>query len=304
MHRTWAISRSGGPVRWRAKPWPTGGAALLLALMGVATLMVLVTFAEGAIYRAQRGQAIEWGSLLAGRMADWYSCAILVPPLFWITQRWPIGRGNWAGAAAIHLAASLCAAPAKYMLYVPLRAAIEPGFQRTIAEAISADLLGKLMFFWAVIGFLHAVVYYRQEQEARPAPGAAPGGQASRDASGGAADAEARMPRIPFARSDIDWIEAQGNYVLIHAGERRHMLRHTMARTRDWLEPGAFVQVHRSAIVNADAVVSLGAAGNGCYRIGLRGGHEVTSGRAYRAAVVGLPVHSSQQQGVRHSPLC
>ncbi|MCI0675913.1 MAG: ABC transporter permease, partial [Phycisphaerales bacterium] len=59
--------------------------------------------------------------------------------------------------------------------------------------------------------------------------------------------------RIFFLRAEeIDWIEAAGNYVRLHAGKRAHLLRETLAGLEEQLDPARFARVHRSAIVNLD----------------------------------------------------
>jgi two-component system LytT family response regulator len=49
---------------------------------------------------------------------------------------------------------------------------------------------------------------------------------------------------------EIDWIEAAGNYVRLHAGTRAHLLRETMQGLEAHLDPARFARVHRGAIVN------------------------------------------------------
>ena len=56
--------------------------------------------------------------------------------------------------------------------------------------------------------------------------------------------------RIYFVQpSDIDWIEAAGNYVSLHVGDKSYLLRETMHGIEGQLDPDVFVRVHRSTIV-------------------------------------------------------
>ena len=50
--------------------------------------------------------------------------------------------------------------------------------------------------------------------------------------------------------NDVRWIEADGAYVVVHAGGRRHVLRESMSRILDRLGGGHFVRIHRSAGIN------------------------------------------------------
>lgn len=54
--------------------------------------------------------------------------------------------------------------------------------------------------------------------------------------------------------ADIDWIEASGNYVVIHAGRENHVLRETLAAIEAQLSPREFFRVNRSALVRLDRV--------------------------------------------------
>jgi two-component system, LytTR family, response regulator len=54
--------------------------------------------------------------------------------------------------------------------------------------------------------------------------------------------------------TEVDWIEADGNYVVLHAGAKKHRIRLTLGALAGRLDSTRFVQVHRSAIVNLDKV--------------------------------------------------
>ena len=57
---------------------------------------------------------------------------------------------------------------------------------------------------------------------------------------------------VPIA--DISWIEADGAYVVVHVGGKRHVLRESLAEMLQRLGAGRFVRIHRSAVVNLDHV--------------------------------------------------
>ena len=53
---------------------------------------------------------------------------------------------------------------------------------------------------------------------------------------------------------DIEWIEARGDYVRVHANGRADLVRETIGGFERRLPAGRFVRVHRSAIVNLGRV--------------------------------------------------
>ena len=89
--------------------------------------------------------------------------------------------------------------------------------------------------------------------------------------------------RLPV--SAIDWVDAAGDYMCVHAEGRTHILRGTMKELEELLDPKIFQRVHRSAIVNLHQVKSLRAHMNGEYFLTLKGGHELKLSRSYRDKV-------------------
>jgi len=87
---------------------------------------------------------------------------------------------------------------------------------------------------------------------------------------------------IRLEMTAIDWIDAAGDYMCIHAGTRTHILRGTMKELEDVLDPRLFQRVHRSTIVNLARVKTLRAHMNGEYFLTLEGGHELKLSRTYR----------------------
>jgi two-component system, LytTR family, response regulator len=89
--------------------------------------------------------------------------------------------------------------------------------------------------------------------------------------------------RVPIA--SIEWVDAAGDYMCIHADGQTHILRGTMKELEQLLDPKLFQRVHRSTIVNLRLVRSLRAHMNGEYFLTLEGGHELKLSRTYRDKV-------------------
>ncbi|MGB8509385.1 MAG: LytTR family DNA-binding domain-containing protein [Pyrinomonadaceae bacterium] len=81
---------------------------------------------------------------------------------------------------------------------------------------------------------------------------------------------------------EVDWIEAEGNYVNIHAGKKAHMLRETISSLEAQLDPKKFIRIHRSAIVNIKSIRELQPWSHGEYRVILHCGTELTLSRSFR----------------------
>jgi two-component system, LytTR family, response regulator len=81
---------------------------------------------------------------------------------------------------------------------------------------------------------------------------------------------------------EIDWIAAQGNYVEIHAGRAKHLLRETMDGIESKLNPNDFLRIRRSIIVRVEKIKELQPLFNGEYAVILHDKTELTSSRRYR----------------------
>lgn len=69
--------------------------------------------------------------------------------------------------------------------------------------------------------------------------------------------------RVRFVKTtDIDWLEASGNYVVIHAGKENHVMRETLGALEAQLAPAEFFRLSRSALVRLDRVKEVEPAFN------------------------------------------
>ena len=85
--------------------------------------------------------------------------------------------------------------------------------------------------------------------------------------------------------ASIDWIDAAGDYMCVHAEGRTYVLRETMKSLEAILDPKIFQRVHRSTIVNISRVRRLRPHTNGEYFLTLEDGQEIKLSRSYRDRV-------------------
>jgi two-component system LytT family response regulator len=89
--------------------------------------------------------------------------------------------------------------------------------------------------------------------------------------------------RVIFLRTEtIDWVEADGNYVRLHAGPDSHYFRETLASIEAQLAPEKFMRISRSIIVNLDRVKELQPLFYGDYVVILHNGSRLNMTRNYR----------------------
>jgi two-component system LytT family response regulator len=81
---------------------------------------------------------------------------------------------------------------------------------------------------------------------------------------------------------EIDWIEAEGNYVRVHFGKQSSLIRETLSHLSSQLDPRKFPRIHRSRLVNIDRIQELQPWSHHNYRIILRNGTQLALSRSYR----------------------
>ncbi|MEP7704670.1 LytTR family DNA-binding domain-containing protein [Paraglaciecola sp. 25GB23A] len=85
--------------------------------------------------------------------------------------------------------------------------------------------------------------------------------------------------------SEIQWIDAAGDYMCVHTTDQTHIMRKTMKELDQQLDPRKFVRVHRSAIVNINYVQKLISHISGEYHLILNNGSELKVSRSHRDKV-------------------
>lgn len=85
--------------------------------------------------------------------------------------------------------------------------------------------------------------------------------------------------------SEICWIGAEENYVRICTKSETHLLRETMTRLEEKLDPSTFLRVHRSSIVNLQYVKEVRPEVDGEYGVHMLNGQKIAMSRGYRSRI-------------------
>lgn len=120
------------------------------------------------------------------------------------------------------------------------------------------------------------------------AAGAAPG-TAANGANGGRYASRILVKqdgRMFFVKTtEIDWIEADRNYVRLHVGKTAHTIRERISHLEETLDPRLFARIHRSTIVNLNRVREMQQWFSGDYVVILEDGTRLRLSRHYRDRV-------------------
>ena len=88
--------------------------------------------------------------------------------------------------------------------------------------------------------------------------------------------------------SDIDWVDAAGDYMCLHVGGKTHIMRSTMKELLEKLPADVFVRIHRSTIVNVHRVTSVSSLSKGEFRLQLGSETSLKVSRNYRKSIASL----------------
>ena len=253
---------------------------------------------------ARRGHVISFGRPLTEEITSHLVIAALLPALYWLHRRFPIGGAPHN--LLVHVAAVVpfsllhtTGMAALRLLWLNAVVGIPYSFPLTVDRLqyeFAKDLVSYLMLTTGVLA-LHYLMQRYDAAKARPemppvpvaapmpVPVTAPPERFTVRKRGGS--------EVLVEMADIDWIEASGNYAILHVGGETFEIRSSLSKLEGELDPKRFVRVHKSHVVNIARVAEVTPWVSGDWRIRLQDGAEVNLSRRYRQRFEALaPVRS------------
>jgi hypothetical protein len=221
---------------------------------------------------------------------------LLIPALVAFERRFPLRRDTLRRNLPWHLAGTLLFCGAHVLVMMALRKAAYAavGASYTVgpwASVFAYEYLKDVRSYVLILGavFSYRLLLLRLQGEARvlDAPETAAGSAPAADSAARPERFLVRKLRSEFliAARDIEWLQAQGNYVGIHVNGHDYLLRSTLADFLGQLDPARFVQVHRSFAVNLDRIAEIEPLDSGDARLRMKDGSQVACSRRYRDAL-------------------
>ena len=273
------------PSRPAADRWVVAVWATILVISCLASSYV------GLADEARRGRTIPFAVIFATETTSYIVIAALIPAIYRMQRRFPLTepRNLLMHAAALvpfSLAHTGGMAALRYLWFAAILG--EPfSFPLTLDRLVyefSKDIIAYTMMNIGVM----ALDYVRQRLEKRTEAASPPGARPERFAVRRRGGSE-----VVVEVADIDWVEASGNYAILHVGGETFEIRSSLAKLESELDPGRFVRVHKSHIVNIARVAEVMPWVSGDWRIRLLDGAELNLSRRYRQRFEALaPVRS------------
>lgn len=282
----------------RYRPWRRWAeAGFWVLLLGVqAAANSLVSWYD----LARTGAGQPFWQPLVWEFSSALAIGALIPALLLADRRFPLSLRAWRRHLPLHLLFTVLFSVAHVAGMVALRKLAYAAVGRTYAVADWSHMLFYeylkdarsyamiLVAFWS-----YRLVLMRLQGEARaldaqePPPGAPP--EPSPVAPARPERFLVRKLRKEFliAAADIEWLQAQGNYVGLHVNGHDYLLRSTLSDLLEQLDPARFVRVHRSHAVNLDRIAEIEPLETGDARLKMKDGSQVPCSRRYRDALSG-----------------
>jgi hypothetical protein len=260
-------------------------------------------FALGVVYWFAFLLVLEPGNLLrailAGSGPSWSQeifrilgasllGAASAPLFFALVRRFPVEGRAWWRNALVQAVACMLVSALLIAISCVLAWWLLTREQRSLASAFIAEFASNwLLLAFCCAGFvaiLHALRFFSQVRAYELAAAAianAPGFVTQIPVR-----ARGRITLLEF--SSVDWIEAQGNYLALHAGPAVHLIRESIARLEARLDPAQFTRIHRSTIVAVDRISGMTPLGAGDATLRLKDGTELRLSRNFRDRVLPL----------------
>lgn len=275
------MAADGRSTDWRVPAFWAAALALSMAAR------VPVEIADAG----RRGIDMDVGRAIAMEGASHLVVAALLPAIYWLHRRWPVTGG--ARNIAIHVLAVI---PYSILHTLGMAALRLLWFNAIVGEAysfpVTAERLGyefaKDVISYTMLNGGVLVLSHLLARKQAPAPASSPGAPLPERFA-----VRRRGKEIMVEVADIDWVEASGNYAVLHVGGELLEIRSSLTRLESELDPKRFVRVHKSHLVNIARVVEVTPWVSGDWRIRLQDGSEVNLSRRYRPRFEALvPVKS------------
>ncbi len=258
--------------------WRWAVPAIWAAILAISCVtQAYITVADDA----RRGASTPFATSFAIQATSHVVIAALIPLVYWMQRHFPLTSARNVAAHAVALILfsvvhTLGMAALRMLWFVAILGDASYRFPITL------DRLGyeftKDIFTYYVMNLGVMAFRYLREREPTMAPAAKVEATPERFAVRKRGGSE-----VMVEVADIDWVEASGNYAILHVGGETFEIRSSLARLEAELDSKRFVRVHKSHSVNIGRVAEVVPWVSGDWRIRLQDGAEVNLSRRYRA---------------------
>lgn len=254
------------------------------ALFGGFTLLGLFDFLYAYLDDAAHGLSGSAPKILIEELAGAYGGLLLLPLIWWATQRFRPGEGRWLEAGVGHLGACFAFSFAHTSWNGVSRSALFPIFglgeydYGRWAVRYWMELPNDIVGYVSTVAVISAVLIWRERSEANQPAAAQPRRLLVRSGRSAAL--------LPLEK--IDWVQAARNYAEIHSSGKVYLMRGGLSALEEKLDPDQFLRLNRSHLVRVEFIRNLRASDHGEFEVTLADGSKLSWTRRYRERARGL----------------
>lgn len=265
-----------------------------LVCFGSASLLGLtMAWQRWVAWRNPEKPAFWNAEYLQPAMIPWYAWAVIAPMLVFVldqvasaemTKRRRVARYAGLALLAIALHTVVSSFALGWWWSFPNPIPVDPGWH--IMDQLRNRAMVSVLVVWVIVATYYAT------RRASPAPAITAIPRPAATVPSAAPDPSPIVDQGPIALksadrvwlvdpADIAWVEADGDYVIVHTAHKQQRIREPISALEQRL-PGQFVRISRSAIVNLSAIREVQRWFRGNFVVILRDGTKVTTGARYR----------------------
>lgn len=252
----------------------------------------------------QSGRDIATWQPVTWELTSHLALLVLVPAVVAFERRFPLSRSTWRRNIGWHVLGSVVFGLLHVALMVGLRHLVYfwAGSRYDFGDWLSKwpyeylkDARTYVLILIALWSYRAFMLRLQGEARVLDPPEGVPEPEPVADPS---PDAPGSPPQRPdrflvrklrreflIAATDIDWLQAQGNYVGLRVNGHDYLLRATLTDFLAQLDPARFVRVHRSYAANLDRIAEIEPLDGGEARLHMRDGTHIPCSRRYRSAL-------------------
>ena len=206
---------------------------------------------------ARIGQPVAFGRVLIVEACSHLVVGALLPAIYWMHRRWPIGRQprnllfHALGVVPYSIAHTVGMAALRFLWFSGIagEAYVFPLTLDRMSYEFAKDIFSYGLLSAATVALRMLLQHVPEPVETvTPASGPLPERFAVRKRGGA---------EVMVEVADIDWVEASGNYAILHVGGETFEIRSSLSRLESELDSRRFVRVHKSHLVNVAKVVEV-----------------------------------------------
>ncbi|HEV7690195.1 MAG TPA: LytTR family DNA-binding domain-containing protein [Hyphomonadaceae bacterium] len=246
-------------------------------------LAALINAISGVADTARSGGSTPIWEHYAAELTSWFGFAVVAPMLFSLDNALAARKVPLPQRVSIYVAFSVIFSGLHIALMVGAR---PPVFALFGDRYEIGSWLGRFTYEYPkdITTYLIALGVSALLRRSMPAdaPANAP---ASAPAPGPSFLARGATGETLIRVAEIDWVEAQGNYVALHVAGSAYLVRRTLQEVDTALSGCGFVRTHRSAMVRSSLIRSLGVGEDGSLFVSLDSGERAPLSRGRKQIV-------------------